>query len=178
MRIGRWDIEGEVPDIPKMVVIGAPHTSAWDFPIGMLAVRALGLRARYLGKHTLFRRPFGWFFRMLGGIPVDRSAPGGLIAQSVAAFENADELRLLIAPEGTRNALPHWRSGFYEIARGSGVPVLPGAVDGKRRRIVIGEPITVTGDVAADMEKIRSFYEGFEGIKPGRGGSIRLASEA
>jgi len=129
LRLGRWKTVGEVPPLPKMVIIGAPHTSNWDFPIGMLAARALGVKIRFLGKHTLFRPPFGWFFRMLGGIPVDRSRPGGIIGQIGEAFASTDRLTMVIAPEGTRSHRPYWKSGFYEIARAAGVPVVLARID-------------------------------------------------
>ncbi len=177
LRLGRWKTIGEVPPLRKMVIIGAHHTSNWDFPVGMLAARALGVRIRFLGKHTLFRPPFGWFFRMLGGIPVDRSRPGGLIGQIVAAFEASDDFVLVIAPEGTRSHQPCWRSGFYEIARATGMPVVLAALDGGRREVRIGPTIELTGDVGADMDRIRAFYADVRGIKHERSGIIRLRTE-
>lgn len=177
LRLGRWRTIGEIPDIPKMVVIGAPHTSNWDFPLGMVAARALGLKIRYLGKHTIFRPPFGWFFRMLGGIPVNRTASHGVIGQIVAAFEERETMHLVIAPEGTRSHQPYWKSGFYEIARGAGVPIVLAGVDGAKREVRIGPAILPTGDVRADMDLIRAFYDEFGGIKPDRRGEVRLRTE-
>jgi 1-acyl-sn-glycerol-3-phosphate acyltransferase len=177
LRLGRWKTVGEVPALPKMVIIGAPHTSNWDFPIGMLAARALGVKIRFLGKHTLFRSPFGWFFRMLGGIPVDRSRPGGIIGQIGGAFASADRLTLVIAPEGTRSHRPYWKSGFYEIARAAGVPVVLARIDAGRREVLVGPTIETTGDIAADMDRIRPFYDGIPGIKRERAGPVRLRAE-
>jgi len=177
LRLGRWKTVGEVPQLPKMVIIGAPHTSNWDFPIGMLAARALGVKIRFLGKHTLFRPPFGWFFRMLGGIPVDRSRPGGIIGQIGEAFASTERLTMVIAPEGTRSHRPYWKSGFYEIARAAGVPVVLARIDAGRRQVLVGPTIETTGDVSADMDRIRPFYEGIPGIKPEKAGTVRLRGE-
>jgi 1-acyl-sn-glycerol-3-phosphate acyltransferase len=172
-----WSVVGRPPDIPKMVIIGAPHTSNWDFPIAILAARSLGIRIRFLAKHTLFRWPFGWFFRMLGGIPVDRSRSMGVIAQTVAAFEEADALILAIAPAGTREPRPYWRSGFYEIARSADVPVVLVAVDAEAKEVRVGPAIELTGDVSADMDEIRNFYRGVRGVKPDNAGRVRLRKE-
>jgi 1-acyl-sn-glycerol-3-phosphate acyltransferase len=175
--LGRWGVVGEVPPIRKMVIIGAHHTSNWDFVIGMLAARALGVRIRFLGKHTLFRAPFGWFFRMLGGIPVDRSHPGGVITQITTEFARSDDLVLVIAPEGTRSHRPYWRSGFYEIARSARVPIVLAALDAETRRVRIGPIIETTGDVTADMDRIREFFARYRGIKPEKAGTVRLKAE-
>ena len=177
LRIGRWRIIGDVPPHPKMVIIGAPHTSNWDFPIGMLAARALGVKVRFLGKHTLFRAPFGWFFRWLGGIPVDRSRPGGIIGQIGEAFAAADRLTMVIAPEGTRSFRLYWKSGFYEIARAAAVPIVLACLDGERRQVRIGPTLETTGNVRADMDRIRTFYAGVRGIKPEQAGTVRLKVE-
>lgn len=177
LRLGRWRTVGEVPPLPKMVIIGAHHTSNWDFPIGMLAARALGVKIRYLGKHTLFRPPFGRLFRWLGGIPVDRTRPGGIIGQIQEAFAAADRLVLVIAPEGTRSPKPYWKSGFYEIARAAGVPIVLASIDGRKRQVRVGPTVVATGDVRADMDRIREFYADVPGIKPERAGRVRLRSE-
>lgn len=177
MGLGRWGVVGEVPPLRKMVIIGAHHTSNWDFVIGMLAARALGVKIRFLGKHTLFRPPFGWFFRMLGGIPVDRSRPGGIIGQIATAFSKADDMVLVIAPEGTRSHRPYWKSGFYEIARATGSPIVLAALDADTRRVRVGPTIETTSDVRADMDRIRAFYAPYHGIKPERAGRVRLKVE-
>lgn len=177
LALGRWGVVGEVPPHRKMVIIGAPHTSNWDFVVGVLAAKTLRIRFRFLGKHTLFRPPFGWFFRILGGIPVDRSHPGGVIPQSAAAFGAADDLILVLAPEGTRSPQPYWKSGFYEIARSAAVPVVLVAIDGGARRVRVGPSITITGNVTADMDRIREFYAPYRGIKPEKAGRVRLKAE-
>jgi 1-acyl-sn-glycerol-3-phosphate acyltransferase len=166
----RWKIDGEMPPHRKMVVIGAPHTSNWDFPLAMLVAPALGLRIRWLGKHTLFRKPFGWFFRLLGGIPVNRSRAHGLIASTVSAFEEADDLVLVITPEGTRSRREYWKSGFYRIAHAAGIPVVLVGVDGANKTIVVG-PDEIPGD------DVRAFSARYRGIEPARVGPIRLKEE-
>ncbi|MBI5157769.1 MAG: lysophospholipid acyltransferase family protein [Acidimicrobiia bacterium] len=177
LRLGGWKTAGEVPPLDKMVIIGAPHTSNWDFPIGMLAARALGVKIRFLGKHTLFRPPFGWFFRLLGGIPVDRSRPGGIIDQIREAFASSERLTMVLAPEGTRSHRQYWKSGFYEIARAAGVPIVLARIDAERREVRVGPTIEATGDVTADMDRIRPFYDGIRGIKPEKAGPVRLKAE-
>ncbi|HEY6636010.1 MAG TPA: 1-acyl-sn-glycerol-3-phosphate acyltransferase, partial [Acidimicrobiia bacterium] len=112
MRALGWTIVGSLPDVPKFVIIGAPHTSNWDFFLFLGTIQHFGIRVKFLGKLSLFRWPFGWMFRKVGGIPVDRTRGGGIVAQVKQAFADADELILVIAPEGTRGAAPHWKSGF------------------------------------------------------------------
>lgn len=177
LRLIRWKIVGEIPPHRKMVIIGAPHTSNWDFPLAMVVAPALGLRIRWLGKHTLFRWPYAWFFRLLGGIPVDRTRAQGIIESSRQAFDEADDLILVIAPEGTRSRRDHWKSGFYRIAHAAGVPVVLVGIDGRNKTVVIG-PHEVPGeDPRAYMDGLRAFYADFGGIKPDRVGPIRLRDE-
>ena len=177
VRLMRWKIEGELPPHPKMVMVGAPHTSNWDFPLAMVFAPALGVRIRFLGKHTLFRKPFGWFFRMLGGIPVDRSKAAGVIQQTVTAFEETDHLNLVIAPEGTRGKRDYWKAGFYRIALGAQVPIVLIGLDGVNRRLRVGPDFIPTGNVRADMDRIREFYEGCRGVRPDLSGEVRLRKE-
>lgn len=172
-----WRIEGELPDVPKMVVIGAPHTSNWDFFLFLAALHHFDIKMRFLGKHSLFRFPFGFMFRKVGGIPVDRSRPGGMVGQVKAAFDREAEMILVIAPEGTRSAAPSWRSGFVEIAEAAGVPVVPAGVDGARKVLTIGDPQSVGDDRAAFMERIRAFYSDKPGIRPEGKGPVRLLRE-
>ncbi len=173
----RWKLDGELPPHPKMVMVAAPHTSNWDFPLAMIVAPALGVRIRWLGKHTLFRKPFGWLFRILGGIPVDRARALGVIGQSVAAFEAAEELVLVVTPEGTRSKRDYWKSGFYRIALGAGIPIVLIGVDGANRTIRVGPDFIPTGEVRADMDRIRSFLDGCRGIKPEQSGPVRLRKE-
>ena len=155
-----WRIEGTLPDVPKLVVAVAPHTSNWDFLLGIATMFAVGVRARWLGKHTLFRPPLGAVMRWLGGTPVDRSTPQQAVAQVVAAFAAHDRFVLGLSPEGTRRRIPAWRMGFYHIARAAGVPVQPVALDYARRRVTFFPLVTLTGDEAADLARIRAPFHG------------------
>jgi 1-acyl-sn-glycerol-3-phosphate acyltransferase len=161
-----WRIEGEIPDRPKLVAIVAPHTSNWDFVIGIAAVFALGLRVRFLGKHTLFHPPLGWLMRWFGGTPVVRETPQGAVAQAVAMIEAEPAVFLGIAPAGTRTRATPWRSGFYHIAHAAGVPILPAAFDGERRAIRLFPPFRTSGDLDADLPRLMALYEGIRGIRP------------
>ena len=159
-----WRVEGEFPDCPKMVAIVAPHTSNWDFVVGIFAVFALGIRVRFLGKHTLFNPWIGWFMRWCGGIPVIREAPQGLVAQVGGVIERAPQIFLAITPEGTRKGV-QWKSGFYRIADSAGIPILPVVFDGPARRIRLLAPFTPSGDYEADLPALLGLYEGVRGLK-------------
>lgn len=160
-----WRIEGEFPARPKLVAIVAPHTSNWDFAVGVLAVFAIGVRVRFLGKHTLFHPPLGWLMRWLGGTPVIREAPQGAVAQAVAVIENDPAVLLAIAPAGTRRRGTPWRSGFYHIAHAAHVPILPVVFDGGRRAIRLLPAFETGGDFDADLPRLMALYEGVRGLK-------------
>jgi len=151
-------MEGSFPEVPKLVVIAAPHSSNWDFVIGILFVIALGVRVRFIGKKELFRGPLGWLMRWTGGTPVDRSAPGGIVAQVVAEFARVPKIVLGIAPEGTRRYGASFKSGFYRIALEAGVPIVPGYLDWSRKAVGLMPPIVPTGDMDADVRRIRELY--------------------
>jgi 1-acyl-sn-glycerol-3-phosphate acyltransferase len=154
--VSGWRLEGEFPDIPKLVLIVAPHTSNWDFLTGLWAKLALRIGGRFVGKHTLFRGPFGVFLRWLGGVPVDRSAPAGFVGEAVRAMREAERMTLVITPEGTRKRVPKWKSGFYRVAVEAGVPILLVAFDYSRKAVVFGPLVTPTGDYERDLALIRS----------------------
>lgn len=158
-----WRFEGSIPNVDKAVVIAAPHTSNWDFLLAMAIIFAVGVDVKWLGKHTFVRGPFSGLLRWLGGISVDRRAPQGMVDQTVAEFSRRDRLLLGLAPEGTRRKVEKWKMGFYHIAQGAGVPILPVYFDYGRKVIGFGPLVTASGDVAADMEKIRAVYEGVIG---------------
>lgn len=172
-----WKIDGVLPDIPKMVIIGAPHTSNWDFFLFLGVIHHLKVNVRFLGKKALFRWPFGWMFRKVGGIPVARSAPGGLVAQVKDAFDSVDRMILVIAPEGTRAAAPKWKSGFVEIAEGADVPVVLAGVDSTRKVVAISPAYDVSPDRQLFMEKVRDFYADKNGVRPSGKGPVRLEGE-
>ena len=158
-----WRIEGGMPNLPRFVIAVAPHTSNWDFVVGMAAMFALDLRLAFLGKHTLFRGPLGAFMRWVGGIPVDRASPHGLVAESVAAFARVDRRVLVIAPEGTRRRVERFKPGFLHIARGAGVPVVLAALDYGSRRVRLGPAFTPTADVEAELRKVEAHFAPIRG---------------
>lgn len=153
-----WSPEGRLPGARKFVLMGAPHTSNWDFLVFLGTVEALGLTPRFIGKDSLFRGPMGDFMRGLGGVPVDRNANQDMVAQMAARIRAADDFALVIAPEGTRSPTRHWRSGFYRIALAAGVPILCVGPDYERRRGVLGPLIEPTGDFEADMKPAWAFF--------------------
>ena len=174
LRLLGWRVDANLPAARKYVVIGAFHTSNWDFPLMLLLKSALGLKARWVGKHVLFRWPFGWLMRRLGGIPVDRRSPHKYVEQIVEAFRQRDELVLVIAPEGTRKKTEYWKSGFYHIALGAGVPIALGFADYPSKVGGIGASFTPTGDLESDLAQIRAFYADKRGLRPELQGAIRI----
>jgi len=177
LRLTGWRVEGRIPDTARAVVIAAPHTSNWDLPIMLAVSYVLGIRPAWLGKKELFRWPFGGVMRWLGGLPVDRRVRENHVQQAVAAFATADRLFLVIPPSGTRHKAAHWKSGFYHIARGAGVPVLCTFLDYTRKVGGIGPPVVPSGDIKADMDVIRAFYAGVEGRYPANHTPIYLPEE-
>lgn len=157
---------GSFPDLPKFVLIAAPHTSNWDFPLGIMSVYASGFRVSFLGKDTLFRPPMGWVMRWLGGTPVDRSAAHGVVHQSAAAIKAADRFILALAPEGTRKRVTEWRTGFYRIAERAGVPIVLGFFDYAKREVGFGPTIWPSGNLEQDLDEIQAFYHTKQGRYP------------
>jgi 1-acyl-sn-glycerol-3-phosphate acyltransferase len=149
---------GALPDASKFVVIAAPHTSNMDFVIGMSLVFAQSLDVRWIGKRELFRGPLGPFFRWLGGIPVDRNSPQGVVAEAIEAFRAHDRMILAIAPEGTRKSVARWKTGFHRIASGAGVPVVCGFFDTARREVGFGPAVVAGTDLEEDIERLRAWY--------------------
>jgi 1-acyl-sn-glycerol-3-phosphate acyltransferase len=158
-----WRTQGSLPDTPKYVMIAAPHTSNWDLPIMLMMAFVMRADVFWMGKHTLFRGVFGPFFRWLGGVPVDRRKSGNLVEQTVEVFRQRDRFALVIAPEGTRKLASHWKTGFYHIARGAGVPIVLGFIDYRHKVGGVGPVITPSGDLEHDMAEIREFYADITG---------------
>jgi 1-acyl-sn-glycerol-3-phosphate acyltransferase len=158
LRLTGWSIDPEIPDLPKFVVIAAPHSSNWDFVVGIGLAFALRLDIRFIGKAELFRGPLGPIMRWLGGLPVDRSQPQGVVEQTIAMFGARDKLIVAVAPEGTRKPVEKWKSGFYRIALGAGVPIVPGYFDNRRRVVGMGPPFHPSGDAEGDLAQLRAFY--------------------
>jgi 1-acyl-sn-glycerol-3-phosphate acyltransferase len=153
-----WRVEA-VHELPRRcVIIGAPHTSNWDFVFFLGVTGELGIQPSFMGKHSLFRWPLRRFMFDMGGIAINRSAAADHVDQVVAEFARREELALVIAPEGTRGAVTKWRSGFYHIAHGAGVPIIPAWVDHARKLGGLGPPLMPCGDFAADLARIAQFY--------------------
>lgn len=159
LRLMRWEITGELPDLPKFVLIVAPHTSNWDFVVALLANLAIDMDAAWMAKHTIFVGPIGRWFRGLGGIPVVRHASQNVVAQMVDEFNRRDRMILAIAPEGTRKSVRRWKTGYWHIASQAGVPILPVGLDFGRRAVVIGAPVTTTSSHADDEAKLIRFFD-------------------
>ncbi len=172
-----WETVGDPPQHPKAVIIAAPHTTNWDLPHMLAAALVFRLRISWMGKHTLFKAPFAWFMRFLGGVPVDRRAPGGLVKQVADTLTHTDKLFLAVPPSGTRGRKDLWKSGFYWIAHTAQVPVVCGYLDYKRKQACLGFSFMPSGDVKADMDKVRAFYDGIEGKHPEKQNPILLKEE-
>lgn len=154
----RWRVLGQIPNVPKCVIIVAPHTSNWDFVIGIATIFALGLRVSYLGKHSLFRGPLGWLLRAIGGIAVDRRAAQGIVERAVEQLLRSERIFLALSPEGTRKRVIGWKSGYYRIATAAGVEVFPVALDYSRRAVVLMELFTPSGDHERDEAALRALF--------------------
>ena len=166
MRLGGWSFTGTIPDISKAVIIVAPHTSNWDFVIGIAGMLALDLDLRFLGKHSLFSGPLAPIMRGLGGTPVNRSLPGGgVVDEIVALFRSSDAMLLALSPEGTRAAVERWHMGFHHIATGAGVPILPVALDYGRREIRFGPAHTPSRNLERDVAELQNWFMNSRGIR-------------
>ena len=155
-----WTYEGNFPDEPKFIIAVVPHTSNIDFPVGLNVLLSIGLRLDFLGKETLFWEPLGTVLRWLGGVPIDRSAAGGIVGSAIETFNERAEFVLVITPEGTRGKVDRWKTGFYRIADGAGVPIVPAGFDYPTKTIKIGPPLMPSGDMEADFAKLADFYAG------------------
>jgi 1-acyl-sn-glycerol-3-phosphate acyltransferase len=174
LRIFGWRREGRLPDIPKFVMIAAPHTSNWDFPIALAVMFAYKMNLNWLGKESLFRWPFGGFFRWLGGVPINRSKQGDVVAQSIKAFKDRVKMVMVIAPEGTREKTRYWKTGFYHIANGANIPVVMGFLDYVRKVGGIGPSFMPTGNIDIDMRSIQEFYANITGKFPEKSVNVMI----
>ena len=172
LKLPGWRVEGHFPaDCPKCVVIAAPHTSNWDLPNTLMAGFALRANLYWMGKRSIFRPPFGAFMRWLGGIAVNREKSNNLVAASVEAIRAArGSLQLVVPPEGTRSKVRYWKTGFYYIAHGAGVPIVLSYMDYARKVSGIGPVFHPTGDIERDMATIKAFYAPFKGKNPDQSG--------
>jgi 1-acyl-sn-glycerol-3-phosphate acyltransferase len=168
MMLAGWRVDGKLPEIPKFVLIGAPHTSNWDFLLFLGLIFTLRANVHFMGKAELFRFPIGWFFRYCGGIPVDRKKSTGLVEQMVKVCQDSKKFILTIAPEGTRHHVVEWKRGFYHIAKSAGIPIVIAVVDGKHKTVRIGQIFHPTEDMEGDLKCIQDFFKGAVGIHPRR----------
>ena len=177
LNLSGWRLGSDAPTIPRYVAVAAPHTSNWDGYHMIVVGLALNLKMQWLGKHTLFRWPFGGIVKRLGGIPVRRSKKMGLVDQVAAYIEKSDQICVFVPPEGTRSRVDTWKSGFYRIAMTANVPIVPTYLDYANRVAAFGEPLHPSGDIAADMKILRAFYQGIAGRYPEKFGEPRLRDE-
>lgn len=175
LRAARWTAVGEVPRTG--VLVGAPHTSNWDFVMMLLIMWRGGVTPRVLIKKELFRGPFNWLLHRLGGLPLDRENPGTLVRQLVREARSGEPFLLILAAEGTRKKGEYWKSGFWRIARSANLPIALAFIDGPSRTAGFGPTITATADVVADMDKVREFYRDKRGIHPELRTEPRLREE-
>ena len=164
--LGRWTAVGPTPGLRKAVIIGAPHTSYWDGYWLLVYKVAYGIDVKFFIKESMFWFPMSLLLNGLGGVPLNRGDARAAVKQAVAAFENNDNYLFGLAPEGTRSKTNGWKSDFYRIAEGAGVPVVLGFFDYENRRLGFGPSMSLTGDMDADMLIIRSFYASVTGKRP------------
>ena len=174
MRMLGWSFPGQKPADKKFILLGAPHTSNWDFLITLALMHHFDIPLRYMVKDQVFKGPWAGLLRSLGAIPIDRSRRVNVVEHTIEAFAKNDEIVIGILPEGTRKRTEHWKSGFYHIAVGAKVPLVLAKVDGPSKTLTLGPRIEVTGDIEADMAKIAEYYAGAVAIYPECFGPVRL----
>lgn len=175
LRLGRWTPVGALPDVPKAVILAAPHTSNWDGFWGIVYKISIGADIHFFAKHSLFWFPLGTLLRGLGGIPLDRGRAGSAVQKAVDTFNESDRFYFALAPEGSRKRMPGWKSGFYRIAEIANVPVFLAFLDFKHKRVGIGRRLDLSGDQEADLEICREFYADIEGRCPEQTSPILFA---
>ena len=180
LRLAGWRFEGKPPPEKKYVALAVPHTSNWDGLLLVLLTRSIGLQMEWMLKDSWVKGPLRPVMRGLGAVPINRSRASNVVEQMIEQFRTRDHFVLGIPPEGTRRRADHWKSGFYHIARGANVPVVPGYLDFGRKRAGLGPAIQLSGDVHADMDRIRAFYEEMKptGYDPSKCGPMRLREES
>jgi 1-acyl-sn-glycerol-3-phosphate acyltransferase len=167
LRLGGWKMQGAWPDLPRLMIIVAPHSSAWDAVWGLAAKVAMAVDITFMAKAELFRGPLGWLLRMFGAIAVDRSAPGGVVEAAIAKLRSAENVWFLLAPEGTRKPVKKWKAGFWKIAHGAGVPVFCIGFDYPTRTIQLGQLAELGDDCEADLVRIRQLFAPYRGKNRG-----------
>ncbi len=167
LRLFGWKVDITVPDYPKCIICVAPHTSNWDFILGELAIRSVGRKAGFLMKSSWFFFPLGYFFRSIGGIPVNRgNKKGSLVEALIDKFNNNSRLVIAITPEGTRKKVTNWHTGFLHIAYEAKIPIVLGVIDAQNKHIIVNDIFDTTGNVSVDLSAIKKYYRNYVGIKP------------
>lgn len=174
LRVMGWRWTGGFPDHPRMMLIGAPHTSNWDGVVGLAAAAACQIDVRVMAKAELFRFPFGGLMRWLGVVPVDRDAPGGLVEQAIAKLSGPAPFTLGITPEGTRSLVDRWKTGFHRIAVAAEVPIVVVGIDWGRKEIGVHGAFMPSGELAADLDVVSKILADVRGKHPEREAPIRL----
>ena len=170
LKLFGWKITGSYPhELARLILVAAPHTSNWDFPVGILARSAMQIDANFVGKHTLFKFPLGPIMRWLGGIPVDRTAKGSFVSETVEAILTAPHAHIVIAPEGTRKKVDKFKTGFYHIARLAQIPMILVTFDWGNKIVDFGEVFYGTGDEEKDLAYIWNYFKGVKGLNPEHG---------
>lgn len=173
----RWKLVTQPAPTKPTILIGAPHTSNWDFVLMLAIAWKLGIDVRWLGKKSLFNGWRGPIMRKIGGIPVDRADPSRVVSEVVERVRSGEVFSLVVTPDGTRKGHSHWKSGFYRIAQETGLPVQLGYVDRTTMTTGLGPTLELTGNVSADMDKIREFYADKAGLRPQHRVEPRLREE-
>ncbi len=163
LRLAGWKLKGRPPEARKFVIIAYPHTSNWDFPLGLSACIIYRIKVYWLGKDSLFKGPAGPLMRWLGGIPVDRIKARDFVQQAIEAFDQSDELVIGVAPEGTRSRVEKWKTGFYHIAAGAKVPIVPGYLDYPNKELGFLESFSPSGNIVEDILTIKAAYRTIKG---------------
>jgi 1-acyl-sn-glycerol-3-phosphate acyltransferase len=166
-RLMGWKIVNDFPrNIKKYIIIVAPHTSWVDFPLSILVEFITKVDIKFIGKHTLFKPPFGFLFKALGGTPVDRSKSQSMVQAIIDIFNSKDEFIMALSPEGTRKKASQWKSGFYHVAKGANIPLVMAALDFKNKKVIISEPYYLSENEEQDIQKIKTFFKGVQGKHP------------
>ncbi len=161
-----WELLGNFPEVQKCVVIVAPHTSWIDFILGLLVRKVVNMEVHFIGKKSLFNPPFGWYFRWMGGTPIDRSKNSDTVTSTARIFQERDVFRLALSPEGTRKKVTQWKTGFYYIAKAAKVPIVMVAFDFGKKQVKISDPVMPTDNREEDFKRYMTFYKGVKGKIP------------
>lgn len=166
LKLFGWQLDQQQPTQHRYVLIAYPHTSNWDFILGMLTKWAMGMPLNWVAKHSIFWGPFKPMFKAMGGVPLNRDKTRGFISKNIELFQQRQSFVLGLMPEGTRSKTEYWKSGFYHIAHGAKVPIALAYMDYKNKKVGVGKVVNTTGDIQADFENIKAFYKDITGYQP------------